>query len=192
MRVSAVQPFESCLSQWNSTLFSQAGRSLAPGFEATQIRRARESVGLAGSFGLLICSIRRWLPTSLISESGSEVGRCLPRPTQRFQPVDSWASPSIRSWSNLKDAAAWLPCSTLLACEEPTQRIAEAEEFMRQHGLQFPVVLKPDAGQRGSGVSIVRSSGKLCEYLTHAAFPVILQEYVPGEEYGVFYYPLPR
>jgi hypothetical protein len=62
---------------------------------------------------------------------------------------------------NLKDAAAWMPCSTLLSCTVPAHRIVEAETFMRQHGLQFPVVLKPDAGQRGSGVSIVRSPGKL-------------------------------
>jgi hypothetical protein len=93
--------------------------------------------------------------------------------------------------NNLKDAAEWLPCSTLLKCGVPTERVAEAEEFMRQHGLQFPVVLKPDAGQRGSGVSIVRSPRKLCEYLTDAAFPVILQECIPGEEYGVFYYCYP-
>src|SRR6266568_1764594 len=91
----------------------------------------------------------------------------------------------------LKNASPWLPCSTLLACGVASQRLAEAEEFMRQHGLHFPVVLKPDAGQRGSGVAIVRSSEQLCEYLTHAAFPVILQEYVPGEEYGVFYYRYP-
>jgi hypothetical protein len=92
---------------------------------------------------------------------------------------------------HLKDAAPWLPCSILLAYGVPARRIAEAGEFMRQQGLQFPVVLKPDAGQRGSGVSIVRSWEQLCEYLTHAAFPVILQEYVPGEEYGVFYYRYP-
>jgi len=91
----------------------------------------------------------------------------------------------------LKDASPWLPCSTLLTSGVPAQRISETEEFMRRHGLQFPVVLKPDAGQRGSGVAIVRSSEQLCEYLTHAAFPVILQEYVPGEEYGVFYYRYP-
>src|SRR6266404_7561778 len=92
---------------------------------------------------------------------------------------------------HLKKAAPWLPCSTLLPCGLPAQRLAEAEEFMRQRGLQFPVVLKPDAGQRGSGVSIVRSFGQLQEYLMHAAFPVILQEYLPGEEYGVFYYRYP-
>src|SRR5947209_14944739 len=91
----------------------------------------------------------------------------------------------------LKNAAQWLPCSTLLASGVPSQRLAEAEEFMRQHGLQFPVVLKPDAGQRGSGVAIVRSPEQLCEYLTHSSFPAILQEYVPGEEYGVFYYRYP-
>jgi hypothetical protein len=92
---------------------------------------------------------------------------------------------------HLKDAAPWLPSSTLLSCGETTQRFAEAEEFMRRHGLQFPVVLKPDAGQRGSGVAIVRSPEQLCEYLTRSSFPVILQEYVPGEEYGVFYYRYP-
>ena len=88
----------------------------------------------------------------------------------------------------LKNAAQWRPCSTLLACGVPSQRLAEAEEFMREHGLQFPIVLKPDAGQRGAGVAVVRSLEQLYEYLTNSSFPVILQEYVPGEEYGVFYY----
>jgi len=59
---------------------------------------------------------------------------------------------------------------------------------MRCNGLQLPVVVKPDVGQRGSGVSIVRSLGQLQEYLKRAPYPIILQEYIPGEEYGVFYY----
>lgn len=91
----------------------------------------------------------------------------------------------------LKSAAEWLPSFTLLACGAASQRLAEVEEFMRRHGLQFPVVLKPDAGQRGSGVAIVRSPEQLREYLTNSSFPAILQEYVPGEEYGVFYYRYP-
>src|ERR1700675_1745966 len=92
---------------------------------------------------------------------------------------------------NLKNAAPWLPHSTLLAPEAPAQRLVEAEEFMRHNGLQFPVVLKPDAGQRGLGVSVIRSFEQLQKYLTRALFPVILQEYIPGEEYGVFYYRYP-
>lgn len=91
----------------------------------------------------------------------------------------------------LKKASPWLPCSTLSPCGERAQRLAQAEEFMKRSGLQFPVVLKPDAGQRGVGVRIIRSFQQLQEYLTGAAFPVILQEFVPGEEYGVFYYRYP-
>jgi len=92
---------------------------------------------------------------------------------------------------HLKDAAPWLPYSTLLASGTTAHRLAEAREFMRRQGLQFPVVLKPDAGQRGAGVAIVRSMEQLNEYLTHSSFPVILQEHVAGEEYGVFYYRYP-
>ena len=92
---------------------------------------------------------------------------------------------------HLKNASRWLPSSTLLPSGEPSQRLAQAEEFMRQHRLEFPVVLKPDAGQRGSGVAVVRTSEQLQEYLTHASFAAILQEYVPGEEFGVFYYRYP-
>jgi hypothetical protein len=91
----------------------------------------------------------------------------------------------------LKSAAEWLPCSTLLSRGTPCQRRAEAEQFMRRHALRLPVVLKPDAGQRGSGVSVIRSFEQLLEHLARSAFPVILQEYVPGEEYGVFYFRYP-
>jgi pimeloyl-ACP methyl ester carboxylesterase/membrane protein DedA with SNARE-associated domain len=92
---------------------------------------------------------------------------------------------------HLKGAGDWLPRWTLLPAEEASERIAKAEEFLRASGLELPVVLKPDAGQRGSGVAVIRSSDQLCEYLSHAAFSVILQEYVPGREFGVFYYRRP-
>jgi len=89
--------------------------------------------------------------------------------------------------AQLKAAAPWLPHCTLLSGGSPAQRLAEALEFMRCHGLQLPVVVKPDVGQRGSGVSIIRSFEQMEEYFTHAPFPVIVQEYISGEEYGVFY-----
>ena len=84
--------------------------------------------------------------------------------------------------------AAWLPAFALLPVGSFAQRIAQGREFMGRERLQFPIVLKPDAGQRGAGVSIVRSLEQLQNYLIHASFPTIAQEYVPGEEYGVFYY----
>jgi membrane protein DedA with SNARE-associated domain len=77
--------------------------------------------------------------------------------------------------------------STLAARE----RTACAVEFLARHGLDYPVVLKPDAGERGSGVAVVRSEAELTAYLDRAETDTLLQEYVHGHEFGVFYYRLP-
>ncbi len=91
---------------------------------------------------------------------------------------------------HLKNADEWLPRFTLLE-DKPATRVAQAETFIRENRLDFPIVLKPDAGQRGAGVAIVRSSDELQAYLSRPSFPTILQEYVPGKEFGVFYYRYP-
>jgi hypothetical protein len=51
----------------------------------------------------------------------------------------------------------------------------------------WPVVLKPDVGERGSGVVIARDAGAAREALTAEPGVLIAQRYVPGVEYGVFY-----
>ncbi|HEU0005054.1 MAG TPA: DedA family protein [Terriglobia bacterium] len=125
-----------------------------------------------------------------------------------------------------------------------TVRFSKAKSFMAQNGLSYPVVLKPDTGQRGSGVAVVRSDAELQDYLQNSpAGPTslqgtsgnppilsalsrlwgdgwpkrrrsrgpgeasianggeiarklptstIIQEYVPGAEFGVFYYRYPN
>jgi membrane protein DedA with SNARE-associated domain len=70
---------------------------------------------------------------------------------------------------------------------EAARRIERAHEFRARRGLEFPVVLKPDVGERGSGVAIVRSQSELEGYLRKAAGDTIIQEYVSGAEFGVFY-----
>lgn len=49
----------------------------------------------------------------------------------------------------------------------------------------FPVVAKPDRGERGQGVRVIRSPRELSEYLAAAVRDTILQEYVSGLEFGV-------
>lgn len=66
-------------------------------------------------------------------------------------------------------------------------RHEKAESFMARNGLGLPVVLKPNEGQRGSGVSIIRTRAGLCDYLDNTHVDAIIQEYVPGFEFGVFY-----
>jgi len=74
----------------------------------------------------------------------------------------------------------------------PAARIRRASEFQQRYGLGFPVALKPDVGERGSGVAIVRSQGELESYLLAAEADTIVQEYVEGLEFGVFYCRYPR
>jgi hypothetical protein len=57
--------------------------------------------------------------------------------------------------------------------------------------LDYPVVLKPDVGERGSGVAVVRSRREFEDYLARAHGDIIIQRYVPGVEFGVFYYRYP-
>jgi membrane protein DedA with SNARE-associated domain len=70
---------------------------------------------------------------------------------------------------------------------EVTARLPVMEAALQGAGLGFPVVLKPDVGERGRGVAVVRSRDSLLDYLAQASGKTIAQEYVPGEEFGVFY-----
>jgi hypothetical protein len=68
--------------------------------------------------------------------------------------------------------------------------LAAAEHAMRQAGLDYPLVAKPDIGCNGTGVRLVEDRPALARYL--AAYPrnarVLLQEFVPDEgEAGLFY-----
>jgi len=81
---------------------------------------------------------------------------------------------------------------TMIVQGAAAERLRAAGELMQREGMNFPVVLKPDAGQRGSGVAIVHSDEQLCEYLTHTTYDTIIQEYAAGKEFGVFYYRHPR
>jgi membrane protein DedA with SNARE-associated domain len=71
------------------------------------------------------------------------------------------------------------------------ERVNQARSFMTERGLSFPVVLKPDVGQRGAGVEVIRSEQQIADFLRRSRRAVIIQEYVPGAEFGVFYYRLP-
>ena len=60
--------------------------------------------------------------------------------------------------------------------------------FLTENDLGFPVVLKPDQGQRGTGVEIIRSTDDANRYLSASPVDTIIQEYAAGVEFGVFYY----
>ncbi|HRC85422.1 MAG TPA: alpha/beta fold hydrolase, partial [Thermoanaerobaculia bacterium] len=73
----------------------------------------------------------------------------------------------------------------------PDERSEQVRRFAAEHGLDFPLVLKPDQGQRGSGVRIVRSAEEVQMALAEQPDALVVQEYVEGPEFGVFYVRLP-
>lgn len=56
----------------------------------------------------------------------------------------------------------------------------------------WPLILKPDIGQRGRGVAIIHSTQQAEAYLRAARIPTILQNFADGVEFGVFVRRIPR
>jgi hypothetical protein len=89
----------------------------------------------------------------------------------------------------LRRANGYLAQSALIrSSADAEERIGWARAFMAENHLSFPVVLKPDAGQRGSGVAVARSQREMEEYLRRSNLDTIIQQYVEGAEFGVFYH----
>jgi hypothetical protein len=95
--------------------------------------------------------------------------------------------------NGFRNAEEWLPRSQLIAASTNVDdRIAQAKSFLHAQQLNYPIILKPDAGERGKDVRVIRSDDELAQYFQAFAHDTILQEYVPGEEFGVFYYRYPN
>ena len=75
-----------------------------------------------------------------------------------------------------------------LALDAPAEeRVARVAAAHASGGFGFPVVGKPDVGERGEGVRILRTAEELAAWAVEAPREAILQEHVAGEEFGVFY-----
>lgn len=71
------------------------------------------------------------------------------------------------------------------------EKLAQIREFIDGQNLSFPLALKPDAGERGMGVKIVKNFPQLRSELEQIKQPYILQEFSGGVEASVFYYRFP-
>lgn len=75
----------------------------------------------------------------------------------------------------------------LKAATEKGERLAQASRFVEVNRLSFPLVLKPDVGERGKGVVYVRTSSQLATEIASLQSDAILQEFAPGHEVSIFY-----
>jgi len=62
---------------------------------------------------------------------------------------------------------------------------ARMTRFMAERELDYPIVLKPDFGQRGQGVEIVTKEAEARRWISNCEDGIIVQEYIGGLEFGV-------
>ncbi|MBX2850316.1 MAG: alpha/beta fold hydrolase [Phycisphaeraceae bacterium] len=71
---------------------------------------------------------------------------------------------------------------------EPSDRMARTKGILAERGWTYPIILKPDAAQRGAGVTLVKSEGDIAGFFNSCEGPAQLQQYHPGPfECGIFY-----
>lgn len=110
-----------------------------------------------------------------VRESKSQILSLVPEPVRR------WVAPHI----SIEAPGAG---------SELTMAVATACERLRAAGIDFPLVAKPDIGQRGAGVRLAENSAELSDYIR--GFPpggtIVLQQLAPHPcEAGVLYYRMP-
>ncbi len=74
---------------------------------------------------------------------------------------------------------------------QETERTTKIIEFINDNNLNFPLALKPDKGERGKAVEIVKQLSQINEILADVEEDYILQEFASGEEVSIFYYRYP-
>lgn len=68
----------------------------------------------------------------------------------------------------------------------------ELEQRMSAAGLTYPIILKPDIGERGFKVALVSNTTESAEYFREAKTDILVQEYLDLPlELGVFYHRKP-
>lgn len=70
-------------------------------------------------------------------------------------------------------------------------KLTEVRNFIKTNCLAFPIVLKPDVGERGKGVMIAQTFEQVSDYLSRSSSDTIVQEFFDGVEASVFYYRYP-
>jgi membrane protein DedA with SNARE-associated domain len=83
--------------------------------------------------------------------------------------------------------------AALIEGADAETRLRSLAAIRERLNIALPFILKPDLGQRGDGVKLVRVETQAIDYLTRVTVPVLVQAYAPGPlESGIFYYRFPN
>lgn len=98
--------------------------------------------------------------------------------------------------ATLRDLMASSPEFTaeaeLLAGDSAGARLVSLREICARRKISYPFILKPDLGQRGAGIKLIRSESQAEAYLKETRAALLVQRFAEGpHEAGIFYYRFP-
>lgn len=83
----------------------------------------------------------------------------------------------------------YLPITIFFKCDITADQVAER---LKNESLAFPVIVKPNVGERGNEVAKIDNTNQLTSYLDKNTADFIIQEFVDFEiELGILYYKFP-
>jgi membrane protein DedA with SNARE-associated domain len=83
--------------------------------------------------------------------------------------------------------------AALVAGDTFDARLCSLDKILAENKFGYPYILKPDVGQRGVGVKLIRTREQAEAYLRQTSAPMVAQRYAAGPfEAGIFYYRYPH
>ena len=80
----------------------------------------------------------------------------------------------------------------LLTGDSAKARLISLHEICARTNISHPFILKPDLGQRGAGIKLIRNESQAEDYLKETSAPLLVQRFAEGpHEAGIFYYRFP-
>jgi membrane protein DedA with SNARE-associated domain len=80
----------------------------------------------------------------------------------------------------------------LIAGDSAEARLISLREIYARRNISFPFILKPDLGQRGAGIKLIRTESQAEAYFRETPAPLLVQRFADGpHEVGIFYYRFP-
>ena len=81
----------------------------------------------------------------------------------------------------------------LIAGDSAEARLISLREVCARRNLSYPFILKPDLGQRGAGIKLIRTESQAEAYFRETHAPLLVQRFAAGpHEVGIFYYRFPH
>jgi hypothetical protein len=72
------------------------------------------------------------------------------------------------------------------------ERLTSLQNICVRRNIDYPFILKPDLGQRGAGIKLIRNEAHALTYLRQTSAALVVQRFAEGpHEAGIFYYRFP-